>query len=268
MPRHDLKDEAVYEREKAEQHLWEAARTAGISRRRFLQLIGAGFVVSTLPGGLLTACANDKATKEEVATEEKVIKPTSSDYFYVHNGNREMRWEAMADQGYYTPNWLFFVRNHTSTPRDIDVSSWRLGIEGSGVENPTEFTYDDLLGMEEVSLTTAIECAGNGRSFFDLFQGRKVEGTQWKLGAIGIAEWTGVRLRELLERAKVKPTAVDVMPSGLDSEVEDKGHVRRPMPLEKAMDDETLLVYGRVISIMRLWSTRLRWRKAREVMNY
>ncbi|MDX6381904.1 MAG: hypothetical protein QOI57_2928 [Rubrobacteraceae bacterium] len=244
MPRHDLKDEAVYEREKAEQHLWEAARTARISRRRFLQFIGAGFVVSTLPGGLLTACANDKATKEEVATEEKVIKPTSSDYFYVHNGNREMRWEAMADQGYYTPNWLFFVRNHTSTPRDIDLSSWRVGIEGSGVENPTEFTYDDLLGMEEVSVTTAIECAGNGRSFFDLFQGRKVEGTQWKLGAIGIAEWTGVRLRELLERAKVKPTAVDVMPSGLDSEVEDKGHVRRPMPIEKAMDDETLLIYG------------------------
>jgi hypothetical protein len=91
-------------------------------------LIGTGFVVSTIPGGLLTGCVNNRATKEESASEEKVIKPTSSDYFYVHNGNREMRWEAMADQGYYTPNWLFFVRNHTSTPRDIDVSSWRVGI--------------------------------------------------------------------------------------------------------------------------------------------
>ena len=97
--RHDLKDEAVYERERAERRLWEAARTAGISRRRFLQLIGAGFVVSTLPGGLLTACANNRATNEETASEDKVIKPTSSDYFYVYDGNREMRWEAMADRG-------------------------------------------------------------------------------------------------------------------------------------------------------------------------
>ena len=246
MRKDDLKDEAVYERERAEQRLWQAARMGDISRRRFLQLIGAGAgfaALSTFPGGFLTACAN-RATKEEAASEDKVVKPTPSDYFYDHDGNREMRWEAMADQGYYTPNWLFFVRNHTSTPRDIDVSSWRLRIEGSGVDNPTEFTYDDLLGMEEVSVTKAIECAGNGRSFFDLFQGRKVGGTQWKLGAIGVAEWTGVRLRELLERAKVKSTAVDVMPSGLDSEVEDKGHVRRPIPIEKAMDDETLLVYG------------------------
>lgn len=46
MPRHDLKDEAAYERERAEQHLWEAARTADISRRHFLQLIGTGIVVS------------------------------------------------------------------------------------------------------------------------------------------------------------------------------------------------------------------------------
>ena len=213
MRKHDLKDEAVYEHERAEQRLWHAARMGGISRRRFLQLIGAsaGFgVLYTFPGGFLTACSN-RATKEEAASEDKVVKSTPSDYFYDHDGNREMRWEAMADQGYYTPNWLFFVRNHTSTPRDIDVSSWRLRIEGSGVENPTELTYDDLLGMEEVSVTKAIECAGNGRSFFDLFQGLEVGGTQWKLGAIGVAEWTGVRLRELLERAKVKSTAVDVM---------------------------------------------------------
>jgi len=93
--------------------------------------------------------------------------------------------------------------------------------------------------MEEVTETKFIECAGNGRSFFELFQGRRASGTQWKLGAIGVAEWSGVRLRELLERAAVKSTALDVRPKGLDSL-----NVRRPMPIEKAMEDDTLVVYG------------------------
>ena len=232
MPGHNLKVEAIYDRERAEQHIWEAARTAGMSRRRFLQLMfstGAGLTaMSVLPAGLRIARAD----------HVQVVKPTPPELFINHGSNREMRWEAMAGQGYYTSNERFFVRNHTSTPH-IDPSAWRLSIEGSGVENPTQFTYDDLLAMEEVSETKFIECAGNGRSFFELFQGRRASGTQWKLGAIGVAEWSGVRLRELLERAGVKSTALDVMPKGLDSL-----NVRRPMPIEKAMEDDTLVVYG------------------------
>jgi sulfane dehydrogenase subunit SoxC len=232
MPGHNLKVQAIYDRERAEQHIWEAARTAGMSRRRFLQLMfstGAGLTaMSVLPAGIRIARAD----------HVQVVKPTPPELFINHGSNREMRWEAMAGQGYYTSNERFFVRNHTSTPH-IDPSAWRLSIEGSGVENPTQFTYDDLLAMEEVTETKFIECAGNGRSFFELFQGRRASGTPWKLGAMGVAEWSGVRLRELLERAGVKSTALDVMPKGLDSL-----NVRRPMPIEKAMEDDTLVVYG------------------------
>src|SRR5690606_38781496 len=85
-------------------------------------------------------------------------------------------------------------------------------------------------------------CAGNGRAFFDTQQGTEARGTQWRLGAIGVAEWRGVPLSALLDRAGVRADAVDVMPEGLDPEVEDSGRVRRPLPVEKALDD-VLVVY-------------------------
>jgi hypothetical protein len=125
---------------------------------------------------------------------ELVLKPTPPEHFFDYGLNKEMRWETMAGRGYLVPNDLFFVRNHTRTPR-LDVATWRLKVEGSGVERPLELRYDDLLAMPELSVIRCIECAGNGRSFFQVEHGRKAPGTQWKLGAIGVAEWTGVPLR-------------------------------------------------------------------------
>ena len=91
-----------------------------------------------------------------------------------------------------------------------------------------------------------IECAGNGRSLFGSQQGTPAAGSAWKLGAIGVARWRGVPLREVLERAGITRRAVDVLPEGLDATVvaggADQGHVRRPLPVEKALDD-ALLAY-------------------------
>jgi DMSO/TMAO reductase YedYZ molybdopterin-dependent catalytic subunit len=102
--------------------------------------------------------------------------------------------------------------------------------------------------MGTVSATKFIECAGNGRSFFGAQQGTPVPGSAWKLGAIGVAEWTGVPLSAVLDRAGLRSTAVDVMPEGVDPVVVQGGvplgHVRRPLPIEKALDDDTLLVYA------------------------
>ena len=90
-----------------------------------------------------------------------------------------------------------------------------------------------------VSVIRAIECAGNGRSFFQVTHGKPVSGTPWKLGGIGVAEWTGVPFREVLERAGVTRNARDVIPEGADDM-----HIKRPVPIEKAMADDTLLVYA------------------------
>ncbi|MGH9360319.1 MAG: sulfite oxidase, partial [Thermoanaerobaculia bacterium] len=172
------------------------------------------------------------------ADHTQVVKPTPPHLFINHGSNREMRWEAMKGQGYRTGIDRFFVRNHTRTPH-IDTATWRLRIEGTGVTTPIELSYDDILALPAVEETKFIECAGNARSFFERVQGRRASGTQWLLGAVGVAEWTGVRLSTVLDLAGVKSTAVDVMPTGLDSMA-----VRRPMSIEKALDDDTLLVYG------------------------
>ncbi len=153
----------------------------------------------------------------------------------------------MADEGFLTPAEKFFVRNHTATPA-IDARTWRLEVFGSGLRDPggESFSLDDLLQLPARTVPAFIECAGNGRSLFGSQQGTPAAGSAWKLGAIGVARWRGVPLREVLERAGLTPGAVDVMPEGLDATVvaggADQGHVRRPLPIAKALDD-VLLAY-------------------------
>ena len=136
----------------------------------------------------------------------------------------EMRWDEV-DEGYVTPNDRFFVRSQSGSVR-IDPATWRLRIGGPSVLHPLELSYSELLGMSRTTLIRAIECAGNGRTFFGR-GGRRPPGSRWRLGGIGVAEWTGVPLAELLDRADVRGSAVDVLPIGLDPL-----RVRRPLPVE------------------------------------
>ncbi len=230
----DLQNEAQYHAVRADELIWQRSRALGISRRRMLQWLAAGGA-SVLVGG---AWPRQVQAAEAASAQELVVKPTPPELFFDYGSNKEMRWQSMSGRGYVVPNELFFVRNHTRTPR-IDLSTWHLKVEGSGVRHPLELSYDALRSMPSVSVIRTIECAGNGRSFFEKAYGKKAQGTQWKLGAVGVAEWTGVRLRDVLERAGLKRTAKDVMPEGLDDL-----KVRRPMSVAKAMAADTILAYG------------------------
>ena len=231
MGRETLLREDDYLTARADEYLWSESRKFGLSRRSFIKLLAVGGLAPLAGSALLPSPVR-------AAAVQPVLKPTPPELFNDFGSNKEMRWEAMYGRGYIVPNELFFVRNHTRTPT-IDANNWRLKIEGSGVNRSLELTYDDLLAMPAGSFIRYVECAGNGRSFFETAHGKKAQGTQWKLGAIGVAEWTGVPLRELLERAGVKKTARDVMPEGLDDL-----KVRRPMSLDKAMEEDTLVVYA------------------------
>jgi DMSO/TMAO reductase YedYZ molybdopterin-dependent catalytic subunit len=231
MTERDRIDAEVDEQARAEELAWTRAGDLRLSRKRFLQLLTAGAGAALAPGLPRLCLAQAPST-------DLVVKPTPPEFFYDHGSNKEMRWEAMHGRGYLVPNELFYVRNHTRTPR-IDRDTWRLRIEGSGVSRPREFGYADLLAMPAVSVIRFIECAGNGRSFFETAYGTRARGTPWRLGAIGVAEWTGVPLRELLARAGLKRSARDVMPEGLD-----EMRVRRPIPIAKALEPDTLLVYA------------------------
>ncbi|HEX7085744.1 MAG TPA: sulfite oxidase [Vicinamibacterales bacterium] len=201
------------------------AGAVGLSRRSLLQLLAAAGIGATR---IRTAEAR-----------QAIVKPAPADLFIQDGSNLEMRWDAMYSRGYLVPNELFFVRNNSPQVPKLDPATWRLQLEGPGLWRPRSFTYDEILAMPSVSVIRAIECAGNGRNFFEIAHGRKISGTRWNLGAIGVAEWTGVPLREVLARAGVARTARDVMPEGADAR-----RIRRPIPIEKAMADDTLLVYA------------------------
>ena len=150
--------------------------------------------------------------------------------------NLEMPFEEV--EGFLTPTESFYVRTHFPIP-SIDRDAWWLHVEGE-VEKPFAINYEELLQVEPVTIPVTLECAGNNRHFLE----PKVKGVQWGLGAVGTAEWTGVPLSILLDRAAVKANACEVILEGADGGLlEDPksppGELRfaRSIPLEKARAD-------------------------------
>ncbi|PKV50642.1 sulfite dehydrogenase (cytochrome) subunit SorA apoprotein [Aquimarina sp. MAR_2010_214] len=142
-----------------------------------------------------------------------------------------------------TPNKYMFVRNNGLIPQNIDVSSWTLTIDGESVKQRKIYTLDELRSkFPEYTYQLTLECGGNGRSEFD----PPAKGNQWTVGAVSCAEWTGIRLKDVLEDAGINDDAVyigyhaaDIHLSG-DSK---KEPISRGAPMTKALQDETLLAY-------------------------
>jgi DMSO/TMAO reductase YedYZ molybdopterin-dependent catalytic subunit len=155
--------------------------------------------------------------------------------------NLETPFETV--ESFITPTESFYVRTHFPIP-SIDRDAWWLHVEGE-VEKPFVINYQELLALESVTIPATLECAGNNRSFLE----PKVKGVQWRLGAVGTAEWTGVLLSVLLDRAVVRQTAREVILEGADHGMLDDpksppGELTfaRSIPLEKARAD-VLLAY-------------------------
>jgi DMSO/TMAO reductase YedYZ molybdopterin-dependent catalytic subunit len=155
--------------------------------------------------------------------------------------NLEMPFSSL--DSFLTPTKSFYVRTHFPIPA-IDRDAWWLHVEGA-VENPFAINYEQLITLESVTAPVTLECAGNNRSFLD----PKVKGVQWHLGAVSTAEWTGVRLSTLLDRAGLKPNACEVILEGADCGMVEEpksplGELTfaRSIPLEKARRD-VLLAY-------------------------
>src|SRR5205809_7617550 len=155
--------------------------------------------------------------------------------------NLETPFEKL--DSFLTPTESFYVRTHFPIP-SIDKDAWWLHIEGD-VENSFAINYEELLELASVTIPVTLECAGNNRSFLE----QKVKGVQWSLGAVGTAEWTGVPLSILLDRARAKANGRHVVLEGADGGMlEDPksppGELKfaRSIPLEKARRD-VLLAY-------------------------
>ena len=112
-----------------------------------------------------------------------------------------------------TPAAAFFVRWHLGQhPRAVDLHSWRLRVDGK-VQRPLALSYAELLReFRPVTVAAVNQCSGNSRSRLS----PRVPGSQWGNGAMGCAQWTGVRLRDLLARAGLQAGAVALQFLGLD----------------------------------------------------
>ena len=136
-----------------------------------------------------------------------------------------------------TPTDLFYVRSHFYTPA-IREDGWSLRVDGE-VERSLDLTLTELRKMPSTTQVVTLECAGNGRAFFD----PPVAGVQWRKGAVGTARWTGIRLADLLGRAGIKRSARHVWLNGADVGTGRAPDFIRNVPLEKAMHPDTLLAY-------------------------
>lgn len=143
-----------------------------------------------------------------------------------------------------TPSALHYVRNHFPMPT-LQANTWRLNVAGA-VERELTLSLDDLRRMTSRTVAMTLECAGNSRSLLN----PAVRGAQWGPGAVSTAEWTGVSLIDVLNRAGLRQGAVDVVLEGADrgeiaAEPRTPGIIpfARSLPIAKARQQQVLLAY-------------------------
>jgi DMSO/TMAO reductase YedYZ molybdopterin-dependent catalytic subunit len=142
-----------------------------------------------------------------------------------------------------TPADKLFVRNNGLMPEAVNAGTWTLTIDGESVEKPLTFTIAELKEKFKTHTYQLLhECAGNGRAEFNP-PGR---GNQWTTGGVGCCEWTGVRLRDVLEAAGLKADAVYIGYYGRDKHISGKAEVpiSRGVPMRKALEDEALIAWA------------------------
>lgn len=118
-----------------------------------------------------------------------------------------------------TSNEDHYTVDTTLVKPRVDIATWKLEVTGA-VEAPFALTYEQLLDLDAIEQVHTLECISNP--------------TGGEL--ISTALWTGVRMRDLLQRARPTAKAYDVVLTSVDGYTDS-------FPIEKAMEPETLIVY-------------------------
>ena len=141
-----------------------------------------------------------------------------------------------------TPTDRHFIRNNGLLPDSMAADGWTLTVDGV-VDNPLTLTIPELRErFEVVTRALLIECGGNGRAAFD----PPARGNQWTTGAVGCSNWTGVRLKDVLEAAGVQSAAVYTGHFGADVHLSgdtEKDTLSRGIPIERALEDDVLIAF-------------------------
>jgi DMSO/TMAO reductase YedYZ molybdopterin-dependent catalytic subunit len=200
-------------------------KTAGMSRRRFLDsALRAGAATTVIGVRGLAAMA------QEASGSGRLI---------VHSARpQDFETPVQLFTSWITPNELFYIRSHFYTPT-IREDMWSLRVDGD-VAAPLTLSLDMLMRMPSRTMPVTLECAGNGRGYYD----PPVAGVQWRKGAVGTARWTGVPLADLLRTARIKPTAEYLWLDGGDTPLGRAPDFIRSLPIQKALHGDVLLAYA------------------------
>jgi sulfite oxidase len=229
-------------------------RVSSVGRRGFLGGAGLGLMgaavggaipfADNMPGGMIPA-AFAQSPAPPAPKGPTFLKFPGKDEKLVVLGEKPLVAETpenLLDDA-TTPTEKFFVRNNGTIPEESkEPDKWKLVVDGE-VNKTLELSLGELKSkFKPVTRRMVLECGGNGRSFFT----PQARGNQWTNGGAGCAEWTGVKLSEVLKAAGVKPTAQFTGHYGIDRSLADntKDAISRGVPIKKAMDENNLIVFA------------------------
>jgi sulfane dehydrogenase subunit SoxC len=132
-----------------------------------------------------------------------------------------------------TPVEDVYVIAHMGIAR-VDAARWRLTVDGL-VERPFALDLAGLTALPPVEVAAVLECYGN-----------PVE-PDVPTRRVASVVWRGVRLRDVLERAGVRPEARYVCPEGLDAGVFAGVHSDRyvkDLPRARALEPDVLVAWA------------------------
>ncbi|WP_439559233.1 sulfite oxidase [Dyadobacter sp.] len=143
-----------------------------------------------------------------------------------------------------TPAEKMFIRNNGQIPASIDIKNWKLTIKGESVKAVKSYMLADLKSkFKPYTYQLVLECGGNGRAgYFP-----KTSGNQWTEGGVSCAEWTGVRLKDVLADVGITDSAVYIGYYGQDLHLNgdpNQAVISRGVPIKKALEDETLIAWS------------------------
>ncbi|MBD3624462.1 MAG: sulfite oxidase, partial [Rhodobacteraceae bacterium] len=215
--------------------------TPDTGRRRFLR--GAGLASMTAALGMTIPFGRNlpQGFVPAALAQENVL--SGKDGLTLLNDrpvNAETPPELLDDA--ITPTDRHFIRNNGIVPPETAAGDWTLTVDGL-VDTPLELSIADLRErFEVVTMALTIECGGNGRAFFD----PPASGNQWTYGAVACSEWTGVRLKDVLDAAGVQSNVVYTAHYGADEHLSgdpEKLPISRGLPIEKALTDNILIAF-------------------------
>ncbi|SPP86593.1 probable sulfite oxidase, mitochondrial [Drosophila guanche] len=197
------------------------------------------FRIGNLEG--VTVANTDEELGSPWAQEPKrhaLLKPASKRPF-----NAEPPIGLLAEK-FYTPNELFYVRNHLPVPV-LAPEEYELEIDAGGGEQkePLTLTLAQIKALPKHTVTAAIMCGGNRRS--EMTSIKAVKGLSWGAGAVGNAKWSGARLCDLLREQGVQPNeSMHVIFEGADLDPTSHPY-GASIPLSKALDPrgDVILAY-------------------------